>query len=107
MVATRKGNLSSFCSGSSVKKRIHAIFSGRVQGVGFRYTAESKALALRVCGWVKNTADGDVELVAEQKEEVLKNFLAQLEKEFMGYIGDRKIQWGSATGEFKDFSTRF
>lgn len=78
-----------------------------MQGVGFRYTAESKALALRVCGWVKNTADGAVELAAEQEEEVLENFLAQLEKEFMGYIKDRKVQWGFATGEFKDFSTRF
>ena len=45
--------------------RVHIVVSGRVQGVGFRYStvAEARRLALR--GWARNAADGTVEIVAE------------------------------------------
>lgn len=42
--------------------RKHIIFSGRVQGVGFRYTACYLARSLGLTGWVKNLWDGDVEM---------------------------------------------
>ena len=45
--------------------RIHAFFEGRVQGVGFRFTAREIAQDLGITGWVKNLSDGRVELVAE------------------------------------------
>ena len=44
------------------KVRKHIIFSGRVQGVGFRYTACYLARPLGLTGWVKNLWDGDVEM---------------------------------------------
>ena len=43
---------------------IKAIVSGKVQGVFFRDSARKKALELQLTGWVKNTMDGNVELVA-------------------------------------------
>ncbi len=43
------------------KTRIHYIFSGRVQGVGFRYRAYYAAQTYGVTGWVKNLWDGNVE----------------------------------------------
>ena len=42
--------------------RKHILFSGRVQGVGFRFTACSLARPLGLTGWVKNCYDGDVEM---------------------------------------------
>lgn len=54
-------------------KRIHVYFSGRVQGVGFRYKTEELARAFKVNGWVKNLDDGRVELVLEgDSAEVLR-----------------------------------
>lgn len=43
---------------------IHAVVSGRVQGVCFRYYTRGKALELGLRGWVRNLADGRVELAA-------------------------------------------
>ena len=63
-------------------KRIHAYFSGDVQGVGFRNTAKHYATKLGLLGWVKNLPDARVELVAEGPESHLATFLTQLELKF-------------------------
>jgi acylphosphatase len=84
-----------------------AIFSGRVQGVGFRFTAESVAHSLGITGWVKNLRSGDVQVVAEQSQEVLSDFLSQLSAHFKEYIKDRQVSWEPATGEFRDFEISF
>lgn len=57
------------------------IYSGRVQGVGFRYTTKQLATGFDVSGWVKNLADGRVELlvVAHDLEE-LDAFLTELQE---------------------------
>ena len=90
-----------------MKKQIHAYYSGRVQGIGFRYTAEDVARDLGVCGWVKNLPDGRVEVLAEQEEDNLKEFLEKINNFFSRYIQDVDIEWSIATGEFKDFGLRF
>lgn len=87
-----------------VIKRIHVIFKGRVQGVGFRYTAVNIAEGLSCMGWVRNLDNGDVEVVAEQKQDVLESFVDRLENEFSGNIKNREVDWEPATGAFKDFS---
>ena len=43
----------------------HVVYSGRVQGVGFRYTAQRLAMGFPVAGYVRNLRSGDVELLAE------------------------------------------
>jgi acylphosphatase len=53
---------------------------GRVQGVGFRYSAIQEARRLGIAGWVRNDADGDVEVWAEGSSEKLKAFLGWLWK---------------------------
>ncbi len=90
-----------------MKKQIHVYYSGRVQGVGFRFTAEDIAQDLDVTGWVKNLRDGRVEVVAEAEEGLLKEFLERINKYFSMYIQDADIQWLPAAGEFKDFGIKF
>lgn len=90
-----------------MQKQIHVYFSGRVQGVGFRYTAESIARDLGIVGWVKNLSDGKVEVVAEASEERLKEFLARVNKYFQGYIKESSVHWQKASGEFKGFGINF
>ena len=58
--------------------RVHAVIRGRVQGVGFRYFAQSRAKALGLAGWVRNRFDGSVELEAEGDRVALEAFLATL-----------------------------
>jgi acylphosphatase len=54
------------------------LYSGTVQGVGFRATAASTARGYAVHGWVRNLPDGRVELVVNGAEEVVEAFLADL-----------------------------
>ena len=92
---------------TKIMKRVHVFYSGRVQGVGFRFTAEDIAVGLGVLGWVKNLRDGRVEVVAEAQEEVLKELLDKINRYFSNYIRDADVQWQQATGEFKDFGIKF
>ncbi len=50
------------------------LFSGNVQGVGFRFVTKEKAKKLNLKGWVKNLADGKVEAVfqGENIERIIK-----------------------------------
>ena len=54
--------------------RIHIWIGGVVQGVGFRFFTVRQARELGVSGWVRNTPDGRVEIVAEGEEWKLKEF---------------------------------
>jgi acylphosphatase len=53
----------------------HVTYSGHVQGVGFRYTAQRLAARYPVAGYVRNLPDGDVELVAEGPADQVEAFL--------------------------------
>lgn len=59
----------------------HIFYSGRVQGVGFRYATKQLAAGYDVTGWVKNLPDGRVEmLVMAQDPEELDAFLTELQE---------------------------
>ncbi|MDD5195858.1 MAG: acylphosphatase [Candidatus Omnitrophica bacterium] len=90
-----------------MKKRLSAYFEGRVQGVGFRFTAAELARQAGIGGWVKNLDDGRVEVTAEAEEDSLKDFLGQLKQRFSRYIRDAQAQWHDASGEFEDFTIKF
>ncbi len=49
--------------------------TGRVQGVGYRYFALNRAQEFGITGWVKNTVDGNVEIVAQGDEPTLKTYV--------------------------------
>lgn len=88
-------------------KRIQVRYSGRVQGVGFRFTTRDIASQMGVLGWVKNLRDGRVEMTAEAEEEILKNFLERINQYFSCYIQNADTQWQEAAGGFKDFRIGF
>ena len=67
-------------SESGRQRAFHAFISGRVQGVGFRYSALQKARSLHLDGWVRNTPDGRVETYAQGSQEALEGFLRWLRK---------------------------
>lgn len=58
--------------------RKHIIFHGRVQGVGFRYTAKYLAQSLRLTGWVKNEWDGTVTMEIQGREALIQKLLVGL-----------------------------
>ncbi|MFA5038454.1 MAG: acylphosphatase [Candidatus Omnitrophota bacterium] len=90
-----------------MNKNLHVIFRGRVQGVGFRYTAEALARDGNIKGWVRNLGSGEVEISAEAEERDLKTYLERLEDRFSGYISDTAADWQPATDAFKTFEIRF
>jgi acylphosphatase len=90
-----------------MKKLVHVYYFGRVQGVGFRFTAQRIAEELGLCGWVSNLDDGSVEICAEGDEGVLNDFLTQINSAFNSYIKDKQVNWKPAAGEFRDFSIKF
>ncbi len=87
-------------------KRAHIYYEGMVQGVGFRYAVERSAAALALKGWVKNLADGRVEVLCEGKEEDIRVFLGKMVSAFGAYIRDSDLEWGDAAGEFEGFDIR-
>ena len=90
-----------------MKKRMSVYYDGRVQGVGFRFTAEYIAQQLKVTGWVKNLPDGRVEVLAEGPEDSLVEFLDRIRKRMAHYIFNETVEWQEYKGEFKDFGIRF
>ena len=64
----------------AVSSAFFARVKGRVQGVGFRYSALREAQLLRLNGWVRNAASGEVEVWAEGPPEALEFLLAWLQR---------------------------
>lgn len=88
--------------------RAHAFYSGRVQGVGFRYTAEKFALEIGLLGCVKNLPDGRVELICEGSKEGIEKLLEDLKKSSLGaYVTKVACTWEKPKNEFTEFRVEF
>ena len=90
-----------------MKKRVHVIYEGRVQGIGFRFTCQRIAEDLGVMGWVRNMPDGNVELIAEGEETVIQEFLSGIKENMGRYINRDRIEWQERKRESKGFNIRF
>ena len=88
--------------------RLHIVLAGRVQGVAFRYYAVEWAREEALTGWVRNLADGRVEILAEGGREGLERFLGRVTQGPRTARVDRfDTDWGEARGEFPDFRVAF
>ena len=73
-------------------KVLHFLVKGRVQGVGFRWFVQREATELELRGWVRNTEDGDVEVVATGDEGDLNELRTSLREGPRGSRVDRVIE---------------
>lgn len=88
-------------------ERREVLFSGRVQGVGFRYTARGIAERFAVVGYVRNLPDGRVQLVAEGEAGEIERFIQAVSDEMDRHISHVDATGSTASGEFANFSIRF
>jgi acylphosphatase len=86
------------------RREVH--YSGRVQGVGFRYTTQAIAARHPVRGFVRNLADGRVLLVAEGTPRAIEEFIADVEAELDRYVARKEVAVLPATYEFSGFEVR-
>ena len=84
--------------------RWHVYFSGRVQGVGFRYTCVQQSRHHAVAGWVKNLGDGRVEMIVEGQSSELETYLQSVSEATHGSVADTQTIKSAATGEFTAMS---
>ena len=83
---------------------MHIFYSGRVQGVGFRYTTKNVAMGYEVTGTVRNLPDGRVELVAEGLKDELEAFQQGIRESGLGgFISNEETTWEDPKGEFRGF----
>jgi acylphosphatase len=86
-------------------KRVQLIVKGRVQGVFYRASAQREARRLGVTGWVKNRADGSIEIVAEGEEDAIKEFVGWANHgPTAARVDQADVRWRGYTGEFSEFS---
>jgi len=86
------------------RSRLHIYYSGRVQGVGFRYTVKALATGFEVTGTIGNLSDGRVELVAEGTKEELEAFRRGIQDCEVGrFIRNENAIWSDASGEYRGF----
>ena len=71
--------------------RKHFFFSGRVQGVGFRYQSAYYARRLGLTGWVRNLSDGRVEMEVQGSDVSTREMLARIQQQRWIYVADMEI----------------
>lgn len=82
-------------------------FTGRVQGVGFRFTVHSVASRFSITGYVKNLPDGRVVLVSEGNPSELDRFQHAVEEAMRSNIREVQVKNTNATGEFSQFGINY
>ena len=84
------------------RQRLQVFYSGRVQGVGFRYTVKALAQGFDLAGVVRNLPDGRVELVGERSE--LDAFRKAIQDSELGhFIRHEETAWTEGSHEFRGF----
>ena len=84
--------------------RMCILYSGHVQGVGFRYTTKTVAAGFEVTGSVRNLPDGRVELIAEGKRAELEAFRAAIrDAGLSAFVRDESVTWSDSQNDLHGF----
>ena len=85
-------------------QHLHAVITGRVQGVGFRWFAMRRALVLGIHGQARNLPDGSVEVEAEGERGALKSFVDDLHVGPPSAVVERvEARWSEGPARHHDF----
>ena len=82
-------------------------YSGRVQGVGFRFTVQRIAGRYSVTGYVRNMPNGSVELFVQGDGDDVREMLMDISESFGGYIRDTKTIEAQRNPNFDTFSITY
>jgi acylphosphatase len=85
----------------------HIIFTGSVQGVGFRFTAHRLARLNQLKGYIRNLPDGTVEMLAQGYTEDVDNCITDIKEYFAGYVRETKIEELPIDPRYKNFNITF
>jgi acylphosphatase len=85
----------------------HVIFIGRVQGVGFRFTALRMAQRHQLTGFVRNLPDGTVEMLAQGPARDIDDCIQDIKEYFGDYLRETRIQEIPIDPRYKDFRITF
>jgi len=83
------------------------IFIGRVQGVGFRYTAHRIAHRHQLTGFVRNLPDGTVEMFAQGSAQDIDDCIQDIKEYFGDYLREARVQEIPIDPKYKDFGITF
>lgn len=75
-------------------ERREIVYSGRVQGVGFRATARRVAAGFAVSGWVRNEEDGTVRLEVQGATRDVEAFVIEVRTQLRGFIKGETARYG-------------
>ena len=73
-------------------RRLHLVFTGEVQGVGFRWTAQRVAQQLRMTGWVRNEYDRSVTMELQGTDTQISEFFGRFNRAYASYPIDYVIE---------------
>lgn len=86
------------------REQVTNLYSGHVQGIGFRYMVKNIVTGFEVAGLVRNLENGRVELVVEGEKEELEAFLQAIRDSELGrFIRQEQTNWSTAKNEFRGF----
>ena len=85
----------------------HIVFSGRVQGVGFRFTALNVANRYHLTGYVRNTPKGAVEMLAQGPAEIIDSCVRDIQDSFTGYVRQIDVEVVALDPTLTDFKITF
>ena len=83
------------------------IFSGRVQGVGFRYTALRIAGQYEITGYIKNLPNGSVEMFAQGQTREIQNCISHIEEHLGNYIRQKQVTESAYSPRYDSFNIAF
>ncbi|MEE1352769.1 MAG: acylphosphatase [Acutalibacteraceae bacterium] len=87
-------------------KRKSIVFHGRVQGVGFRWTASQIAGEYGLTGWVRNEYDGTVTMEVQGSQDLIDNLVDRLYRDTYIRIDSMEVRTLSVVPEERGFKVR-